>query len=131
MKRRLSGETARGFEAGDGTELHAVVKQLAAGVGSPQQISHRLVLDFPDGRSVRVSHETIYLELFTPTRAALRGGHGPAARWTLLLASAAGGECLADQRGPEWCRSGRVGGGLFYEQIALIEQGRWGATRQS
>ncbi len=32
------------------------------------------MLDFPDGRSVRVSHEMIYLELFTPARTALRAG---------------------------------------------------------
>lgn len=39
---------------------------------SPQQISHRLVLDFPADPSMRVSHETIYLELFTPARRGLR-----------------------------------------------------------
>ncbi len=39
---------------------------------SPQQISHGLVLDYPDDVSMRVSHESIYLELFTPARRALR-----------------------------------------------------------
>lgn len=38
---------------------------------SPQQISHRLVLDFPDDVSMRVSHETIYLSIFQPVRKAL------------------------------------------------------------
>ncbi len=39
---------------------------------SPQQISRRLVLDFPDDASMRVSHETIYLSIFQPVRKALR-----------------------------------------------------------
>ena len=38
---------------------------------SPQQISRRLVLDFPDDESMRVSHETIYLSIFQPVRKAL------------------------------------------------------------
>jgi IS30 family transposase len=38
---------------------------------SPQQISRRLVLDFPDDVSMRVSHETIYLSIFQPARRAL------------------------------------------------------------
>jgi IS30 family transposase len=38
---------------------------------SPQQISRRLVLDFPDDQLMRVSHETIYLSIFQPTRKAL------------------------------------------------------------
>jgi IS30 family transposase len=54
------------------TELHAVVEKQLGLEWSPAQISHRLVLDYPDDRGMRVSHETIYLELFTPTRRALR-----------------------------------------------------------
>jgi len=127
----LSGETAQGFEAGDGTELHAVVKQLAAGVGSPQQISHRLVLDFPDGRSVRVSHEMTCLELFTPARAALRAG------MVLLLVghcSQPARQAASFSRRPARPRMVPIrpcGWWLVLRAIALIEQGGWGATRQS
>jgi transposase, IS30 family len=39
---------------------------------SPQQISARLVLDFPDDPEMRVSHETIYQSLFVQGRGALR-----------------------------------------------------------
>jgi IS30 family transposase len=39
---------------------------------SPQQISHRLRLDFPDDESMRVSHEAIYQSLFIQGRGALR-----------------------------------------------------------
>ena len=39
---------------------------------SPEQISHRLRLDFPDDESMRVSHETIYQSLFVQGRGALR-----------------------------------------------------------
>lgn len=39
---------------------------------SPQQISARLVVEFPDDLEMRVSHETIYLSLFVQSRGALR-----------------------------------------------------------
>lgn len=39
---------------------------------SPQQISRRLIMDYPHDRSMRVSHETIYTSLFVQTKAVLR-----------------------------------------------------------
>lgn len=39
---------------------------------SPQQISARLVRDYPDDEEMRVSHETIYKSLFVQARGALR-----------------------------------------------------------
>ena len=39
---------------------------------SPQQISARLIVEFPNDLSMRVSHETIYQSLFVQTRGALR-----------------------------------------------------------
>ena len=39
---------------------------------SPEQISRRLVVDFPDDESMRVSHETIYRALFVQGRGELR-----------------------------------------------------------
>jgi IS30 family transposase len=39
---------------------------------SPQQISGRLRVDFPDDAEMRVSHETIYQSLFVQARGALR-----------------------------------------------------------
>jgi transposase-like protein len=39
---------------------------------SPEQISHRLRVDFPDDESMRVSHEAIYQSLFVQGRSALR-----------------------------------------------------------
>jgi len=39
---------------------------------SPQQISHRLRIDFPDDESMRISHEAIYQSLFIEGRGALK-----------------------------------------------------------
>nr|WP_110853996.1 IS30 family transposase [Georgenia satyanarayanai] len=39
---------------------------------SPEQISHRLKIDFPDDESMRISHEAIYQALFIQGRGALR-----------------------------------------------------------
>jgi IS30 family transposase len=39
---------------------------------SPEQIAHRLPLDFPDDSSMRISHEAIYQALYVESRGALR-----------------------------------------------------------
>jgi IS30 family transposase len=39
---------------------------------SPEQISRRLALDFPDDESMRISHEAIYQALYVQSRGALR-----------------------------------------------------------
>jgi IS30 family transposase len=39
---------------------------------SPEQIAHRLPLDFPDDESMRISHEAIYQALYVQSRGALR-----------------------------------------------------------
>ena len=39
---------------------------------SPEQISHRLKIDFPDDESMRISHEAIYQALFIEGRGALK-----------------------------------------------------------
>jgi IS30 family transposase len=39
---------------------------------SPEQISRRLTLDFPDDESMRISHEAIYQALYVQSRGALR-----------------------------------------------------------
>ena len=39
---------------------------------SPEQISHRLPIDFPDDASMRISHEAIYQALYVQSRGALK-----------------------------------------------------------
>jgi transposase-like protein len=43
-----------------------------ASAWSPEQISNRLRIDFPDDRSMRISHEAIYQALYVQGRGALR-----------------------------------------------------------
>ena len=43
-----------------------------ASAWSPEQISNRLRLDFPDDESMRISHEAIYQSLYVQGRGALR-----------------------------------------------------------
>jgi IS30 family transposase len=39
---------------------------------SPEQIARRLPIDFPDDKTMRISHEAIYQALFVQGRGALR-----------------------------------------------------------
>jgi transposase, IS30 family len=53
-------------------ELRGWVQQQLEGNWSPEQISARLELEFPDRAEMRVSHETIYQALYIQGRGALR-----------------------------------------------------------
>lgn len=52
--------------------LCAEVADRLARHDSPEQIANRLIMDFPDDPEMRVSHETIYKELYVQGRGALR-----------------------------------------------------------
>lgn len=52
--------------------LHAEVQRRLNDKNSPEQISQRLVLDYPDDPEMRVSHETIYTGIYVQGRGALR-----------------------------------------------------------
>jgi IS30 family transposase len=52
--------------------LRAEVERLLGRRWSPQQIAHRLRVEHPDDREMRVAHETIYRSLFIQARGALR-----------------------------------------------------------
>jgi len=53
-------------------ELRAWVQGKLGEDWSPEEISHRLVMEFPDRAEMRVSHETIYQALYVQGRGALR-----------------------------------------------------------
>jgi IS30 family transposase len=57
----------------DDPTLRRYVEDKLTSCWSPQQISRRLRLEFPDDASMRVSHETIYTSLFVQTKAILPG----------------------------------------------------------
>ena len=77
---RLSGAVQRPDGAGvDGPEVTWIGRRHGrrkdrrwATSWSPEQISNRLCLDFPDDESMRVSHEAIYQSLYVQGRGALR-----------------------------------------------------------
>jgi IS30 family transposase len=77
---RLSGTVQRpGGIAVDGPEVRWIGRRHGrradrrwARAWSPEQISNRLRLDFPDDVSMRVSHEAIYQSLYVQGRGALR-----------------------------------------------------------
>ncbi len=54
------------------TALREQVEQRLQRKLSPEQISNRLVTDFPDDESMRVSHETIYQALYFQARGGLK-----------------------------------------------------------
>jgi transposase, IS30 family len=56
----------------DKAELRREVERKLSLRWSPQQISARLVRDYPEDQEMRVSHETIYKSLFVQARGALR-----------------------------------------------------------
>ncbi|MGN6169755.1 MAG: IS30 family transposase [Solirubrobacteraceae bacterium] len=77
---RLSGAVQRpGGVAVDGPEVRWIGRRRGrrkhrrwAKAWSPEQISARLRLDFPDDESMRISHEAIYQSLYVQGRGALR-----------------------------------------------------------
>ncbi|MBV8940393.1 MAG: IS30 family transposase [Solirubrobacterales bacterium] len=77
---RLSGAVERpGGVAVDGPEVRWIGRRHGrrkhrrwAKAWSPEQISARLRLDFPDDESMRISHEAIYQSLYVQGRGALR-----------------------------------------------------------
>ena len=54
------------------TRLRCEVERRLLERWSPQQIAARLLIDYPDDRTMRVSHETIYRTLFVQARGGLR-----------------------------------------------------------
>ena len=85
---------------------------------SPEQIAHRLPLDFPDDKEMRISHEAVYQALYVQGRGALRRELTALPAYRQSVACAAGSRkgtrqvlCLArdhDQRTVS--RSGRSSG---------------------
>lgn len=72
--RRPDGSIVVGLGAAgmEGVEQAASAGQAVGDRWSPEQISHRLRVDFPDDESMRISHEAIYQSLFIAGRGALK-----------------------------------------------------------
>jgi len=76
---------------------------------SPEQISNRLRIDFPDDDSMRVSHETIYQSLYVQGRGALRRE---------LSACLRTGRALREPR----ARTGRSGRTFVSEEVKISQR---------
>jgi transposase, IS30 family len=62
----------KAYKLAENPRLREAVERKLTLHWSPQQISARLVHDYPDDQEMRVSHETIYKSLFVQARGALR-----------------------------------------------------------
>ncbi len=76
---------------------------------SPEQISHRLEVDFPDDGSMRISHETIYQSLYVQGRGALKRE---------LSACLRTGRALREPR----ARTGRSGRTFVTEEVKISQR---------
>jgi IS30 family transposase len=88
--------------------LRAVVEEGLEQEWSPEQIANRLILDFPDDLSMRVSHETIYVCIYQGRRGAVKRGMHRKLRTRRLF------------RHPKLARSGHGRGKL--QEMTMIEQ---------
>jgi IS30 family transposase len=72
--RRLAGTIVAGPETSAWKGLNKPHRQDRrwAAAWSPEQIAHRLKVDFPDDESMRISHEALYQSLFIEGRGALK-----------------------------------------------------------
>jgi IS30 family transposase len=76
---------------------------------SPEQISRRLKIDFPDDESMRVSHETIYQSLYVQGRGALKRE---------LTACLRTGRALREPR----ARTGRTGRTFVTDEVKISQR---------
>lgn len=71
QRARQQARRPKAYKLGAGRLLDEVSRRLEQ-LWSPEEISNRLELDFPDDPEMRVSHETIYQSLFVQGRGELR-----------------------------------------------------------
>jgi IS30 family transposase len=71
-ERRAARPKASKLAGNDALRDYVQDKLAGQGRWSPEQISRRLLLDYPDDGSMRVSHEAIYQALYVQGRGALR-----------------------------------------------------------
>ena len=69
---RAAQAQAKPAKLASNSQLRTEVERRLKLKQSPEQISHRLPLDFPDDPEMRVSHETIYTSIYVQGRGALR-----------------------------------------------------------
>jgi IS30 family transposase len=117
VQERLSGEVRRPDGTVAGPEMPAWKGRNKprrkdrrwATAWSPEQISNRLQVDFPDDESMRISHEAIYQALFIQSRGALKRE---------LVACLRTGRALRVPR----ARVGARGKGFVTEEVMISER---------
>jgi IS30 family transposase len=97
----LRGRRPKTAKLAGSDELRGWVQEHLEMKWSPEQVSKRLVIEFPGRPEMRVSHETIYQSLYVQGRGALRRE---------LAASLRTGRALRKPRRKEGERRGRISG---------------------
>jgi IS30 family transposase len=93
--------------------LRAEVEDRLKKKQSPEQIAHRLPLDFPDDPEMRVSHETIYTSIYVQGRGALRRD---------LAGHLRTGRAMRKPRAQARDRASRTSGGTLRNVVSISER---------
>jgi IS30 family transposase len=111
--KRARDAQAKPAKLATNARLRAEVEDRLKRKQSPEQIAHRLRLDFPDDPEMRVSHETIYTSIYVQGRGGLRKD---------LAGHLRTGRAVRKPRAQARDRAARLAGGPLRNVISISER---------